>query len=332
MVKIFASIAKKGFSLDIPNDRSSHTVPTPRGGGAIIFVVWACSVSILATLDVIDDKLAATLLASSTIISGIGLLDDMKGLKASTRFVAHILASCIVCMQLLNYRQAHLGSLDLKLGLFGPALAVIFMAWSTNLFNFMDGIDGLAGSEGVWTCGVGGYALWHSGATGLALISWSLAAAAGGFLVWNWPKAQIFMGDVGSGFLGFLIAAVALIGDYLYGVSVLVWIIAYGIFCFDASITLVRRIFNQECWYAGHRSHAYQRLHHRLGWSHLSVLKAISTANAVLCILAVWAIYSPKDTFLMLGSAFALISVLYVLVELAAPMFKVATRGPTSSL
>jgi Fuc2NAc and GlcNAc transferase len=152
-------------------------------------------------------------------------------------------------------------------------------------------------------------------------MAWALAAAVAGFLVWNWPRARIFMGDGGSGFLGFLIAVFAIAGEVWFGVPALVWIILYGVFWFDATVTLVRRIARGEQWYAAHRSHAYQRLHHGLGWSHGRVLGGVIVLNSLLTAIAWWA-YVQRDMMpVALLMTLVVLTVAYVAVEHGAAMY-----------
>ena len=333
LVRFYIGFARTHRLFDLPNERSSHTVATPRGGGAAIFLVWTLSLLLAAIILPFDSDVLLALVGGSAIIAVVGFLDDVRSLKARTRILAHLAASLLcVGLVLLNFTKLDLGFTAWPLGILGPVLATITMVWSINLFNFMDGMDGLAGSEAIWTCSIGGLGLWRADAQSLALCSWLVAAAAAGFFVWNKPKAKIFMGDVGSGFLGFLIAAIALIGEARCGFPVLVWVILYGAFIFDATITLLRRMVNGERWYGAHRSHAYQRLHHSLGWSHARVLAAISCVNLVLAGLALWAIYDRHIVAMALGSALLFLASLYALVERVAPMTTTRQRRQVTSM
>ena len=320
-VRVYIAFARSRQILDVPNERSSHTVAVARGGGAVVFALWSIGVVVASSVGSLDVRIALALVGGSSVVAIVGFLDDMRGLRARTRFVAHMVAS-LVCgvAVLLDLKYLNLGFLMLPLGTIGPALAFLAIVWSINLFNFMDGLDGLAASEAVWALGVGGYALWQAHGQGLAFCAWLAAAGACGFLVWNLPKAKVFMGDVGSGFFGFLIAAFALIGEVRYGVPVLIWVILYGVFFVDATITLIRRFVYGEKWYGAHRSHAFQRLHHGLGWSHARVLAFVSLINLMLAGLALWVIQDTNQATLALGLAFALLLGFYLLVERVAPM------------
>jgi Fuc2NAc and GlcNAc transferase len=143
-------------------------------------------------------------------------------------------------------------------------LAVLAIVWGTNLFNFMDGIDGIAAAEGLFIAGAGG-ALLAGTAPAVTAALWVIAAACAGFLVWNWSPARIFMGDVGSGFFGFLLAAIAALTATQGLLPIPVWAILWGTFIADTGVTLVRRMLRGEQWWSAHRSHAYQRLSRRFG-------------------------------------------------------------------
>ncbi len=169
--------------------------------------------------------------------------------------------------------------------------------------------------------GVGGFFLWQAGGAALAIPAWVLAATVAGFLLWNWPRAKIFMGDVGSSVLGFLIAVFALAGEVWFDVPMLLWVILYGVFWFDATLTLLRRMAAGERWYAAHRSHAYQRLHHGGGWSHGRILGGTIALNAVLALIALWANVHREELLWAVLVAFIALTVVYAMVERMAPMY-----------
>jgi Fuc2NAc and GlcNAc transferase len=165
-------------------------------------------------------------------------------------------------------------------------LATVAIAWASNLFNFMDGIDGIAGMEALFICTVAGALVWRHNASFAALL-WVVAAAAAGFLIWNWAPARIFMGDVGSGFLGFLIAAIAALTIARGQLALPVWLILWALFLADTAVTLVRRIVRRERWWAAHRSHAYQRLATHLG-SHAQVTLIYAALNLIVIMPSAW--------------------------------------------
>ena len=241
--------------IDRPNERSSHVRPTPRGGGiALVVAVLAGALALPGPLPLaIRPALAAAL-----PIGIAGLIDDRYGLPARVRFGIHLLAA-------LGCVLSFTGAVEIGLPRYVLLpLAVLAIVWGTNLFNFMDGIDGIAGAEGLFIAGIGG-ALLADSAPPVAAALWVIAAACAGFLIWNWAPARIFMGDVGSGFFGFLLAAIAALTAMQGLLDIPVWLILWGTFIADTGVTLARRVLRGEPWWSAHRSHAYQRLSRRFG-------------------------------------------------------------------
>jgi Fuc2NAc and GlcNAc transferase len=173
-------------------------------------------------------------------------------------------------------------------GPLAPVLGVIGIIWVLNLFNFMDGIDGIAGVEGLFLAlAGGGLALFDAAAPGFAMICFGFGAACAGFLVWNWAPASIFMGDAGSGFVGYLIAVLAVAAGFRDPAGLWVWLILGGVFFVDATITLLRRLLRGEKPHEAHRTHVYQRLSRAWG-SHARVSLAVTAVN--LLWLLPWAV------------------------------------------
>ena len=186
--------------------------------------------------------------------------------------------------------MALLGGLPVVPGWVATLIALVAIVWLTNLYNFMDGIDGLAGSQAVTAAGTMGVLFMFSGVAGLACLAWLIVAVAVGYLLWNWPPAKIFMGDVGSGLLGFVFAVLAIAGEKAADIPVLLWFIPLAIFVYDATFTLLLRVYRRERWYAAHRSHAYQRLI-QLGWSHGRVTGYAFITNVVILAPASWFVW-----------------------------------------
>ena len=181
------------------------------------------------------------------------------------------------------------GFTELDLSWWGSGVAVIGVVWMINLYNFMDGIDGLAGVEAVTVSAVAAILLW-SQALDLVTSCLLLAAAVLGFLFWNWPPAKIFMGDVGSGFLGFVFAVLAIWSGKSGAVPLLIWLLLLGVFIVDATVTLVKRVARGEKLYEAHRSHVYQ-LAVQAGYSHKQVTLTVLLINIMLGIVAAVALY-----------------------------------------
>ena len=198
--------------VDLPNTRSSHSVPTPRAGGIGIVVAFNAAIFIFSRFDLIDLKSALTLIVSGSVIAVVGYVDDRWHLSAKSRLSVHFAVAAVVVALVGGFPETELSRWGMSAHWVGLAFTVIVLTWSTNLFNFMDGIDGIAGSEAIFVSSAAAWLNWiHGGDSGMTAAMLSLSAASFGCLVWNWPPARIFMGDVGSGFLGFMVTALFMI-------------------------------------------------------------------------------------------------------------------------
>ena len=265
--------------LDHPTPRSSHIRPTPRSGGGAIVVCFLAALIVIAVAGLLDMKPAGALILGSAAIAVVGFVDDRRSLPAFARFCVHVGAAALAVLFIGTQRVDFLPYWGGLGSVLVAGMSLIGLVWSTNLFNFMDGIDGIAGCQAVFVAGAGA---WISSAIfgdiGIAIAFLCLCSATAGFLVWNWPPAKIFMGDVGSGFLGFSVAGLCLLASQRSGVSILVWVILNGVFLVDATVTLLRRMLRGERWFEPHRLHAYQHLSRR--WkSHLPVTLSIAAIN-----------------------------------------------------
>lgn len=302
--------------LDVPNQRSSHSVSTPRGGGLAIALVVLLGAATGWSAGLVPRGVAAALLLGGGLIAAAGWLDDRYSLPARTRMLVHIAAAAWAVFALHDSSAPPIQSVQHTSG---DALAVVATVWLTNAYNFMDGIDGLAGSEGTLVGVVGGALLVARGSPALALVAFLVAGATAGFLVWNWPPARIFMGDVGSGFLGFTFAALAIAAGRSGALPAQVWALLLGVFLFDATVTLLRRVARGETWYAAHRSHAYQRLT-RAGWRHVGVVGAAALVTLFLSGLATAAVVFHAPASVSLLVSLVLLSLAYGGVERKNPM------------
>jgi Fuc2NAc and GlcNAc transferase len=265
--------------IDVPNVRSSHVSPTPRGGGVAIVAAFFASILLLTRLGLIDTAILPALFIGGSALALIGFLDDCWHLPASVRLGVHVAAALLVVIMLGGVPESALANWGLHGVWVGSLIGLLALVWVTNLFNFMDGIDGIAGSEAVFVSGAGALLNWvQGGAPGLTAAMLCLAAASLGFLRWNWPPARIFMGDAGSGFLGFTLVVFALAVIQRGTMPFEVWPILGGFFLVDATITLLRRIVRGDRWFEAHRMHAYQWLARR--WkAHLPVTLSVSVLN-----------------------------------------------------
>ena len=265
--------------VDVPNQRSSHTIPTPRGGGAAIVVVTTAALLVLAFRGSVPWNLVAALGGGGLVVALVGFLDDRSALSARSRLVTHVAAAIWAVWWLGSPLALRVGPGLIELGYLGAVVAVVAITWSLNLFNFMDGIDGIAGSQVVFVM-AGAVALSALACAPPALVTTEsvLAAASIGFLLWNWPPARIFMGDVGSGYLGYAIGALAVAAARSNPNALWAWFTLNGVFVVDSTVTLLRRLIRGERVYEAHRSHAYQWQARRFA-SHSFVTVAVWLIN-----------------------------------------------------
>ncbi len=305
--------------LDIPNERSSHSVPTPRGGGLAIAFTVLGGVLLAAARGWIAWDLALALSGGGTMIAAVGWIDDHRDLSALTRFAVQFFAAAWAMFWLGGLPALSIGFGEINLGIAGTVLGVIGIVWAINLYNFVDGIDGLAAGEAISTGVIGGLILLAMGHNGLAIVALLIAAASAGFLPLNWAPAKLFMGDVGSGMLGYLFAVLSIASENAGAIPLLIWVLLLGAFVFDATVTLCRRIANGERWYHAHHSHAYQRMV-QAGRSHAMVSSMILLINLALAILAVVAWLRPTFFLISIAAGAILLSIIYLTVERIRPM------------
>src|SRR5690606_28300225 len=254
---------------------------------------------------------------------------DRFRLSAAVRAAVHLVAAGWVILRLGGLPELDLGVTRVPLGAFGTVVGMLGAAWMINLYNFMDGIDGLAAGEGVLVGIIGGVLLTMSGEPGLALVALLTAAACAGFLWWNWHPARIFMGDVGSGFLGIVFATLAVASENRSAVPLLLWVVLLGVFIFDATVTLVRRVLRRERWYEAHRSHAYQRAV-QAGRSH-HVVTAGALGVGLLLGIGVWVAHLWRDSIpIVVLACLSLLTWIYFRIEKARPMEPEPSGSPSA--
>ncbi len=270
--------ALRAQMLDLPNERSSHSRPTPRGGG-IGFVAPFLGLALLLHLaEAVHPAFLMATIGAGALVASVGFIDDRGGLAARWRFLGHLLAAAWVVWHLWPLpRLAAFGSI-FDLGPWAVPVAMLMVVWMVNLFNFMDGIDGIASVEAICVAVGGALAWWLAEPKADVAPALLFAACVTGFLIWNFPPARIFMGDVGSGFLGLVVALLALWSSLETPHVFWCWLILVGCFMTDATITLVRRVYRGEKFSEAHRSHAYQYASRRHG-SHRTVTLGVLTIN-----------------------------------------------------
>ncbi len=277
---VFKAYAHRKQLIDIPNERSSHVTPTPRGGGISIVLVFLCFISVLFFQERLSFDSFVSLLIGGSLVASVGFWDDHQHIPARYRLLFHLLAAGVALFLLSAFPVIPLVFFDLELGWLGYPVLTIALVWLLNLFNFMDGIDGIASVEAVSVAGGGALILLFQAQYEWAFLFMGLVVSVCGFLVWNWPPASIFMGDACSGFLGFVLGLLAITTSATTDMSIWSWVILCGVFVVDATVTLIRRMLRGEVWCEAHRSHGYQILSRR--WeSHRRVTLAVSAVNGI---------------------------------------------------
>ena len=248
--------------LDMPNHRSSHERPVPRGGGAAIVIIclvawgglWWCQTADVAPM-------MASYFVGAFLITIISAMDDLHHLSSATRLLAHVAAAAVLTIGCGYWREIALPLLgNVPLGWLGLPLVLVWIVGLTNSYNFMDGIDGIAAAQAI-VAGLGWFLLGRIvGQWAISLLGLLVAASGAGFLIHNWSPAGIFMGDVGSAFLGYTFAFLALKGGQKDPRMCVAGLLLVWPFVFDSTFTFLRRLGNRENVFAAHRSHLYQRL------------------------------------------------------------------------
>lgn len=253
--------------MDIPNARSSHTIPTPRGGGVAIVLSFLFAMMLLWSMSFLSSGLVLALVGAGLLVALTGFIDDHGHIPAGWRLLAHFTAATWGLCWIGGLPPLTVFGFELALGWFGHLIAAVYLVWLLNLYNFMDGIDAIAGIEAVTVCIGGTVLFWLGGYIdgSIHLPGLILVAATIGFLIWNFPPAKIFMGDAGSGFVGILLGLFSIVAAHIDPVLFWGWIILLGAFVVDATFTLIRRVLKGKAFYEPHRSHAYQYLSRKLG-------------------------------------------------------------------
>ncbi|HSJ13821.1 MAG TPA: glycosyltransferase family 4 protein, partial [Longimicrobiales bacterium] len=279
--------------LDVPNERSSHERPTLRGGGLAIVLAVVVGAALYAVLSGHWTEFAPYFLGA-VLVAGVSLIDDVRSLPFAVRLAVHVAAAVLAIMAYTLGRGLPLPPLP---SFVTAGATLLWIVGLTNAYNFMDGIDGLAGTQAVIAAGAWIILGLVLGVPEVALLAALVAGAAGGFLLHNWPPARIFMGDVGSAFLGYTFAVLPLMawGTARLGVAALCIV---GVFVFDTAFTFLRRISRGENVLQAHRSHLYQRLV-VAGSSHGAVTSLYATLAAMLAAAGIAVALTPPYWLLL---------------------------------
>lgn len=277
LTKLMRNYAIKKNIIDNPNDRSSHSIPTPRGGGVAVVISYISGLFFLIYSQQLDLQIGLALIIAGFVIALLGFLDDHGHINSMLRLAVHFLVAIGVVISLGGFSEVTAFN-GLQLGFIANIIAVLFLVWLLNLYNFMDGINGIASVEAITTVVSMAILYYILNTTLNSDILWLLAACVFGFLLWNFPKAKIFMGDACSGFLGLTLGILALIALKENLALFCAWIICLGVFVVDATYTLIKRVLSGYKMYDAHRSHSYQILSRKCG-SHTPVTLAVAAIN-----------------------------------------------------
>jgi Fuc2NAc and GlcNAc transferase len=283
--------------MDVPNERSSHAVPTPRMGGvpmvAAAVLTFGCWV-FFAAGEALPVKGLPHTMIFALAMSVLGFWDDVSGLSPLFRFLVQYAGAVLVLWAgSILFSSAPLGGWLLQ----RPAWVLtgaLWIVWMLNLYNFMDGIDGLAGGEAAVSALFFFLIFAYYGESGWAMANLFVAAASMGFLVHNWPPARVFMGDAGSAFLGAFFGMQSVVAPLATPVPFPVLVLPFANFILDTTVTLARRMWRGEKWYQAHRSHFYQRMTN-LGMSHARVTGLELISVVLSCVAS--ALYLGSDRF-----------------------------------
>jgi Fuc2NAc and GlcNAc transferase len=308
--------------MDVPNARSSHKLPTPRGGGLAIVIVFLAALPVLSVTGLLATEVMWAIFGAGAWVALVGFLDDHRHIAARWRLLAHFTGATWGLFWLGGMPPFTFFGYSFDLGWVGQILGIIYLVWLLNLYNFMDGIDGLASIEAITVC-LGGALLYLLGsdAIGQWVAPVLLASAAAGFLIWNFPPARIFMGDAGSGFLGIVLGLFSIQAAWITPQFFWSWLILLGVFIVDATWTLLHRFLRGEKIYEAHCSHAYQYASRYYG-SHKAVTLVIGVINVCWLIpLSLWVGLAGLNGLLGLMLA-------YLPLLLLAIHFRAGSGGP----
>ena len=276
--------ALKNNVIDVPNQRSSHSVPTPRGGGVAIVISFLIGIVVLCALGFVPVSQMLSLFIAGVVTAVVGFLDDHGHIAARWRLLMHFLAAASGLYFLGQFPVIDLFGYPLSAGWLGMIFGLVYLAWMLNLYNFMDGINGLASMEAIMFALLTGLMIMFSVPDGMETSQFAIMALLGcaalGFIFWNFPTAKIFMGDAGSGFLGITIGLIVLHVALLDSKLFLAEICLLGVFIVDATVTLLRRLIGGKKVYEAHASHTYQILARKFG-SHKPVTLGAFVINVV---------------------------------------------------
>ena len=315
--------------LDVPNERSSHSEPVPRGGGiAIVVTVLLGMVAWTVATGGASRRVVIAWIAGSILIAMVSAIDDLRSLPTLLRLLAHTIAAAgviAIAGPLVAIGQSDVALLHFAKG--GTVLTLVWIVGLTNAFNFMDGIDGIAGGQAVVAASALAIAAARMHEPAVEMLGILIAAASAGFLLHNWSPAKIFMGDVGSAFLGYSLAAAALMGEQSRPELLMIAVASMWPFLFDSIFTFTRRLLKREEVWKAHRSHLYQRLV-TTGLTHAQVSLLYIAMSSVAAALALLGMRYAELTIAAGVSVICMAAILWLFVRMRESV--TASRLPSS--
>ncbi len=312
-------LSRHPIIMDIPNQRSSHDTPIPKSGGIAIvcaFLVGVITIYAIADVATMRGYFFLGFVCSSLLIATVSFVDDLITTPFSFRLSSQALSALTVMAFGIVISELHFPWVGkLQLGLTGYVITFFWIVGLTNAFNFMDGINGMAGGTAIIVCLFFSHICFTHGSNFAYLISYTIAAGALGFLLFNFPRAKLFMGDVGSAFLGFVFASLAIIAalyDHSH-TSLFVMPLLLLHFIYDTLFTFMRRLFSGEYVFEAHRSHLYQ-LFNRLGYSHARVTLfywSVGIAQGLGCL---WMVTIPDNRRVLVFIPYLVFQLLYSII------------------
>ncbi|WED41915.1 MraY family glycosyltransferase [Legionella cardiaca] len=318
LIKLFYLFANNTRLLVQPNERTLHAEPTVRGSGIVFIGLWLLAIPIIGFYTEAVASQQLVLIISGFVLGAISFVDDLMNLSVKLR----LLVQCLVSLGVAFYLSPL--SLDfIAFAISNEIIVFLFMfgalVWAINHFNFMDGLDGFAAIQAFFLLATYSLIFDNHGAVFYEYICLMLTANILGFLIFNFPPAKVFMGDVGSATLGLTTFLMGLIAQKYYNVPILYWFMLNGLFLFDATITLIRRIFNREVWYSPHKKHAYQRIK-QLGVNSEIILLGQLIINGVIVGLVACTHFYEQYTLPIVMLEIVGLSGIYFWIERAYPM------------
>jgi len=288
---IYRKIAINFGILAYPNSRTLHETSIPRGGGVVFSSIFVIGVFILWYIDLLSKELLLIVGFGGAASTLFGFIDDVYNIRASRKLLIQI------CLSIWMLYWLEGGALFHNLGLLGIItipLLMLFIVWMINAYNFMDGIDGMAVSGALCITGtLTLIMLITNGSSELAVLFVLLMASVGAFILFNWPPASIFMGDSGSLCLGYVFGSFILITVSRDELSLWTWLVIFGYFFADTTVTQIARLILVKKFYKAHRSHAYQNLA-RITGSHLKITFGVTVYHIIwLLPLSIWTVLQP---------------------------------------